>query len=226
MDFDPETVEFSNECRLFPLPDLVLFPHALLPLHIFEPRYRQMTADALAGDGLVTMVQIRLAPEGCPPWAEPVPIMDVGCLGKIIEHERLTDGRFNIVLLGWKRVRLTNEKPSAKLYRIAEAEIIEDQEPGKSLAPARSELIGLFRDLSEKRQCLDDNFRELLDSAVPLGVLSDIIAHALRLPPQVKQALLAEPHVGHRVETLCMILHHILDQDGSKGAFPPPFSLN
>src|SRR4051812_3622813 len=103
MDFDPEAADFPNQCRLFPLPDLVLFPHALLPLHIFEPRYRQMTADALAEDGLVTMVQIRPPPEGCPPWAEPVPIMDVGCLGKIVEHERLDDGRFNIVLLGWKR---------------------------------------------------------------------------------------------------------------------------
>ncbi len=227
MDFDPETADFSNQCRLFPLPDLVLFPHALLPLHIFEPRYRQMTADALAGDGLVTMVQIRPAPEGCPPWAEPVPIMDVGCLGKIVEHERLSDGRFNIVLLGWKRVRLNREKSTPKLYRIADAEILEDQESGATLASRRSELVGLFHNLSEELQWLNDDFRKLLKSSVSLGVLSDVIANALKLPSQVKQALLSEPHVEHRVEALCTILRHIVGRDGSKkGAFPPPFSLN
>ena len=72
MDFDYDLREFGGVCRLFPLPDLVCFPHALLPLHIFEPRYRQMTEDALAGDQFITMVQIRPAAEGSP-WAEPVP---------------------------------------------------------------------------------------------------------------------------------------------------------
>ncbi|MGO9920320.1 MAG: LON peptidase substrate-binding domain-containing protein [Isosphaeraceae bacterium] len=68
---------FNNRCLLFPLPELVFFPHSVLPLHIFEPRYRQMTEDALAGDRLVTMVQIRPVPPGST-WTEPVPIMDVG----------------------------------------------------------------------------------------------------------------------------------------------------
>ena len=131
MDFDSELRDFSNQCRLFPLPDVLLFPHALLPLHIFEPRYRQMTEDALSGDRLVTMVQIRPAFPGSP-WLEPVPIMDVGCVGKIVQYERLPDGRFNFLLLGCKRVRLKREIPSDKLYRIAEAEIMEDQEPDES----------------------------------------------------------------------------------------------
>ena len=59
MDIHTDLTDFSNRCRLFPLPNLVLFPHAVLPLHIFEPRYRQMTEDALAGDQLVTIVQIK-----------------------------------------------------------------------------------------------------------------------------------------------------------------------
>jgi Lon protease-like protein len=126
MDFNAELGNFSNRCRLFPLPDVVLFPHALLPLHIFEPRYRQMTEDALAGDRLVTMVQIRPSVKGSR-WVEPVPIMEVGCLGKIVQHERLADGRFNFLLLGCKRVRLKREIPGTTLYRIAEAEIMEDE---------------------------------------------------------------------------------------------------
>ena len=93
----------SSRCRTS-----CCFPHVILPLHIFEPRYRQMTQDALDGDQLVTIVQ------ACPadkenPWVEPVPIAHVACLGKIIQHERLPDGRFNMLLLGCKRVRLVRE---------------------------------------------------------------------------------------------------------------------
>jgi Lon protease-like protein len=225
MDFHSELYDFSNRCRLFPLPDVVLFPHALLPLHIFEPRYRQMTEDALAGDQLVTMVQIRPVVKGLP-WVEPVPIMDVGCLGKIIQHERLADGRFNFLLLGCKRLRLKREILSAKLYRIAEAEIIEDEGAGPALENCRDELIELFRHVFERRQRLDEDLSALLRSSVPLGVLSDIIAHALGLPPSTKQELLGETKVERRVEALRAILRTIVDDDDSTRNFPPPFSAN
>jgi uncharacterized protein len=225
MDFNSELPGFSDRCRLFPLPDVVLFPHALVPLHIFEPRYRQMTEDALAGDRLVTLVQIRPAPEGSP-WLEPVPIMKVGCVGKIVQYDRLADGRFNFLLLGCKRVRLKKEIPSDKLYRIAEAEIMEDVEPGKSLELGRHELVELFRQASERRHLLDEVLETLLKSAVPLGVLSDIITHALGLPAGAKQALLAEPKVERRLNTLRKILRQILDMNEGTSAFPPHFSAN
>jgi Lon protease-like protein len=225
MNFNSQLDDFSSRCRLFPLPDVVLFPHALLPLHIFEPRYRQMTEDALAGDRLVTMVQIRPFVKGSP-WVEPVPIMDVGCLGEIIQHERLADGRFHFLLLGCKRVRLKREIPSAKLYRIAEAEIMEDENADGAFETCRHELIELFRHVFERRQKLDEGIAALLQSSVPLGVLSDIIAHALSLPALTKQALLAEPRVERRVETLRAILHNFIDNDESTTIFPPPFSAN
>ena len=108
MDNDIDLRDFENVTRLFPLPGLVMFPHVVLPLHIFEPRYRQMTEDALAGDRLITMIQISPLPKG-KSWVEPVQIEEVGCLGRIIQHERLPDGRFNILLLGRKRVRIRRE---------------------------------------------------------------------------------------------------------------------
>src|SRR3954465_12071673 len=114
MDGDYDLRDFANVCRLFPLPKVVLFPHAVLPLHIFEPRYRQMTEDALAGDRLITMIQIRPRSEG-ETWREPVEIEEVGCLGRIIQHERLADGRFNMLLLGRKRVRILRELTGGKL---------------------------------------------------------------------------------------------------------------
>ena len=69
----------------------------------------------------MTIVQIRPPAPGRS-WAEPVPIMDVACVGKIVQHERLPDGRFNLLLLGCKRVRLEREVASGKLYRIAEGD--------------------------------------------------------------------------------------------------------
>ena len=225
MDFDSELHDFSNQCRLFPLPDVLLFPHALLPLHIFEPRYRQMTEDALAGDRLITMVQIRPAPEGSP-WAEPVPIMEVGCVGKIVQNERLSDGRFNFLLLGCKRVRFKREITSGKLYRIAEAEIMEDEEPGEADKRSRRELVGLFRLVFKRRHRLDEDLESLLRSPVPLGVLTDIITHALGLPSATKHELLAEPKVDRRVKLLRSLLRRIIDDVEMALTFPPNFSAN
>jgi Lon protease-like protein len=213
------------ECRLFPLPDLVLFPHAVLPLHIFEPRYRQMTADALGTDRLIAIVQIRSVGQGSS-LPEPVPIVDVGCLGEIVRHERLKSGRYNLVVLGLKRVRFIREKPGDKLYRIAEAKILEDEEPDHPLASERSELIKLFRSVIGNDQRMDEKLAALLDSDLPVGVLTDVVAHALPLPSPLKQSLLAETHIGRRVESLHLILRRIAMKERSNGTFPPPFSLN
>src|SRR5437763_9199059 len=96
--------------RLFPLPNVVLFPHVMLPLHIFEPRYRQMTADALAGDRLLALVLLR------PGWEadyEGRPLLHaMACLGKIVADQRLPDGRYNLLLRGLCRGRLVNEMSS------------------------------------------------------------------------------------------------------------------
>ncbi len=225
MDIHTDLYDFSNQCRLFPLPNLVLFPHAILPLHIFEPRYRQMTEDALAGDQLVTIVQIQPIPPGAP-WREPIPIHDVGCLGRIVQHERLADGRFNFLLLGCKRVRLGRELPSPKLYRVAEATIIEDQEPASEVASRSEELIELFIHVFQQDRHLDPDLARLLKSGLSLGVLSDIIAHTLDIPASLKQALLDESRVERRAATLRTILREVLPAHDAPRRFPPPFSLN
>src|SRR5438874_11474896 len=97
--FDP--AEFSGKVRLFPLPNLVLFPHVMQPLHIFEPRYRQLTEDALDGDRLITLVL------PLPGWekdyADKPALHSIGCVGKIMAEQRLEDGRFNILLRGLAR---------------------------------------------------------------------------------------------------------------------------
>jgi uncharacterized protein len=217
--------DFSGLCRLFPLPNVVLFPHVVLPLHIFEPRYRQMTEDALDDDRLVTIVQARPnAPQGS--WVEPVPIAEVACVGKIVHHERLADGRFNMLLLGCKRVRLDREVACEKLYRIATATVLEDEEPDPEPEPRRKELVGRFLEIVQVRHPLDPELARLLRSDLSLGALSDVIAHALGLTGPDKQALLAETRVDRRVDWLLEFLHDLEGAVPQAREFPPPFSLN
>jgi Lon protease-like protein len=231
MDDDLDLRHFSNRCRLFPLPNVVLFPHAVLPLHIFEPRYRQMTEDALAGDKLVTMILLHSPTVGNVDTLGSPPIHTVGCVGRILQHERLPDGRFKILLLGRKRVRLTRELPGEKLYRIAEAELLDDVHDDRPEEPRRLELIELFQSAFDRQGVeVAPELAALLEDALPLGVLTDIIAHALGLPLPLKQHLLAEVRIGDRAGTLLDILRQLRGPDTRQRnqdlPFPPPFSAN
>src|SRR5262249_5933389 len=135
MNEDLSSLEnFGGVARLFPLPNLVLFPHVMQPLHIFEPRYRQMTADALAADRLITPALLK------PGWEadyEGRPdLFEVACLGRIVAEQRLEDGRFNILLRGLARVRVLKEIKQGKPYRSARVEVLTEMDmPG--LEPAR-----------------------------------------------------------------------------------------
>jgi Lon protease-like protein len=225
METPSEIRDFSGICRLFPLPGVVLFPHVILPLHIFEPRYRQMTQDALESDQFLTIVQSRPLDAGMP-WVEPVPIEDVGCVGRIIQHERLLDGRFNLLLLGCKRVSLIGDVASPKLYRLAEGALLEDEGPGDTRDQSRAELVRLFEEVLKRRHRLDPDLCRLLQSDLSLGILGDIIAHALDLPASVKQTLLAEPRVPSRISSLISQLQRLVEELPLSRRFPRPFSLN
>ena len=117
---------FDGTVRLFPLPNVVLFPQVMLPLHVFEPRYRRLTADALAGDRLITMALLR------PGWeadyhGRPA-VYSAGCAGRLERCEPLEDGRFNILLRGLSRFRVVEEH-AGEPYRLATVEVLSD-EPG------------------------------------------------------------------------------------------------
>jgi uncharacterized protein len=184
-----------------------------------------MTQDALDGDRLVTIVQARPADEGHP-WVEPVAIAEVACIGRIIEHERLPDGRFNMLLLGCKRVRIVREVDGTNLYRTAEATILQDEVPADPGETHRAELIELFLEVLRTNGRLDPDLSRLLHSDLGLGILSDIIAHALDLPVAVKQSLLEETRVDRRVSLLISLLRSLIDQIPPGHRFPRPFSLN
>ena len=99
---------------IFPLPNVVLFPSVFLPLHIFEPRYRQMLTDALHGDRIIGMV---LAKEDQARSVGPEAVYSIGCAGLISHAETLPDGRSNIVLRGLERFRIDSEQEDRQYRR-------------------------------------------------------------------------------------------------------------
>ena len=209
-------------CRLFPLSGVVLFPHVVLPLHIFEPRYRQMTRDALAGDRRIAMVQY-VEPRSLPVSGGPAALERVACLGEIIRHEALPDGRFNILLLGKERIDLVRELEVKTLYRQAGYRSIE--EPEFEEGTAREDLERSVRAGLVHLVPGPDEFESLFETHVPLGVLTDLLAYSLPLPPAVKQQYLDEPDPRIRASWLT---HLMISLPGHSDLprFPPEFSPN
>jgi uncharacterized protein len=225
------SAEFAGKVRLFPLPNLVLFPHVMQPLHVFEPRYRELLEDALAGDGLIAMAA--LAPGWEKDYEGRPPLYRMACLGRIVSHRRLPDGTYNVLLLGLRRVRLVRELPGSRRFREAEAELCDDQ---SATCPAvrrrrlrrklRAALLNVLPSVPEAAEQLD----QLLSKRVPLGMLTDVISFLLDIGPDRKQVLLAESNVQRRAELLLRYLsEEAADLDSSQTAaahFPPEFSVN
>jgi len=215
--------DFSGTARLFPLPNLVLFPHVIQGLHIFEPRYRQMTADALASDRYIAIVMLKSEEDEA---AERPAIESVACLGQIVGHEKLPDGRYNLRLRGLCRVRIIEEIASDRLYRSARVEVLPDT-AGSDLAVLTqlrhnlaAAVLPQFAEDSPARQQL----QELFDGDMPLGQVCDILSYALPLPMEMKQALLAEPQAERRASAITDALR--ISAARADRPFPPPFSAN
>lgn len=203
--------QFRGLLRLFPLPDVVFFPNSLLPLHIFEPRYREMARDALSGDRLIGMALLK------PGWQDTYegspPIFKTVCMGEIIHAEKLPDGRYNLVLHGHCRAKIVRELPTDKPYRTAEIEL--QSEHRKALSPRR---VGQLRNL------LFDAFSRVIEPPhwgftvfsaphLELGIAADLIAASFPSDPLEKQKILESLDVEERVERLI----RILDREEGKG---------
>ena len=221
---------FSGNVRLFPLPNLVLFPHVMQPLHIFEPRYRDLLEDALADDRLIVMAV--LAPGWENNYEGRPPLYPMACLGQITTYFRLADGTYNVLLLGVQRVKLVRELKPARLFRQAQAELCDDQYRPCPLArhkatqkKLRDALLQVLPMLPEVHEQLD----QLLGHDVPLGVLTDVISYMLDIDLARKQALLAEVDVYRRTELLLDCLSEAaaeLSAGRTAACFPPEFSTN
>lgn len=158
---------------IFPLDDVMVFPNILRPLHIFEPRYRTMVADALKGDRVIGMIQLRPGYEA--DYEGRPPVFEIGCAGVIEQFEQLPDGRYNILLRGLVRFRILSEDQS-RPYRRARVEAILEQ-PGDqervALGRQRERLIALLPSGSERppQAVSDEDVINTLAQHLPIGAL-------------------------------------------------------
>ncbi len=195
----------SELLPIFPLPNVVLFPNVFLPLHIFEPRYREMVADALKEDRMIGMVLLR------PGWQRDYegrpPVYSIGCSGVITHVDRLDDGRYNIVLRGMERFRILEEDDRLS-YRRARIEQLPD-------VACRSEDVSAIRNLRAKldallapalERSLADIASEAKIPAMPDQDLVHALAQYLDLEPLEKQALLEHCSLRARAESLVELL--------------------
>jgi Lon protease-like protein len=230
-DFSFSSEDFSGTARLFPLPNLVLFPHVIQPLHIFEPRYRELLEDALADDRLIAMALLS------PGWEQDYygrpPLYPMACLGRVVLHHRLKGGSYNVLLVGLRRVRLVRELPPRRGYREAAVEICEDRYPVQDAAASallQRKLHEAFLKAAAKIPQAQEQLDQLLSSEIPLGTLTDVISYVLDISLDQKQRFLAEPDVHLRAD---MLLKHLSEAasdtrigDARTLGFPPEFSSN
>ena len=186
---------------IFPLPNVVLFPQVFLPLHIFEPRYREMTADALRGDRIIGMVLLR------PGWEQDYdgrpPVYPIGCAGVISHAEHLSDGRYNIVLRGIEKFRIVSEH-HGRIYRIAEIATMDESTADAdraSVTAARRRLEALLVPQPAGRG---------IDPKMPSSMADEdfvnALAQYLELEPVEKQALLERTSLLERCQSLIELL--------------------
>jgi Lon protease-like protein len=214
--------------RLFPLPNLVLLPHVIQPLHVFEPRYRQLIGDSLADDRQFAMALLR------PGWEDSYhkrpPLFPAVCLGRIYQEEILFDGRYNLLLHARRRARILEEVSTDRLYRTARVRWLDDT-PVEAQGVERALAQRLGRVLTAwftQQATTSAQIRQLLKSELPLGTICDVLAFALPLPLEEKQELLDEPRVEARVRRVLAFLEAQLAQTEPRPArrFPPEFSAN
>lgn len=224
-----DLADFQGTVRLFPLPNAVLFPQVMQPLHVFEPRYRELTADALASDRYIAMALLK--PGWQQNYAGSPEIHSVACLGRIVAEQQLSDGRYNLLLRGMSRIQIVQEIPHTKLYRKARVDLLVDVEVDKPrIARSLRRKLGLqVPRCFGKQKAVLPQIRKLVKSDLPLGALCDIFAFALSLDVEFKQELLDELDVGRRVERL---LSRLESDSGctaivtGERKFPPDFSDN
>jgi len=181
---------------LFPLPQTVLFPGALLPLHVFEPRYRAMVKDCLTTHRAMAVVLIREHGERA---SNRLPAIEsVAGIGVIVDHVELPDGRFNILLRGRARVRL-EELPFVPPYRRAHATLIgrqvTDEPPARDVAALLASAALFAADIRAR----DPDFDFQIPAHTPAGAAADLAAHHLLLDARERQALLEMVDVTARV---------------------------
>ena len=203
---EKSAIDFARPIPLFPLPNCILLPHATIPLHIFEPRYRQLLADALDSNGLIAMSVFdgedwKSDYQGTPPLRPDV------CVGYVIRHEKVADGRSNLLLQGLCRARIEKEVQHQP-YRIAFLKPTEPQPPMEiDLSECRERIEALLNDPLLKQLAAISAIYNWLSAEIPTTALVDLAFMRLCSDSEKRYAMLAEPDACARATQLEEMLH-------------------
>lgn len=214
--------DFTNEVRLFPLPDLVLFPSNVQPLHVFEERYREMLEDALMGDRIIALATLQPGYDQAEYHSRPA-LAEAVCVGKIVNCERTDQGTYNLLLVGLKRAVIEQELPPHRAFREAKIQLLDDnfsaepQPHEKTLA--RTIVERIQRRVPESKGMLNS----LMERDLSLAELTDVLAFHINLNLDIKLNLLSEPIAERRAE---IMLDAMPESESFDDGELPPFSMN
>lgn len=238
--------DFDGRVRLFPLPGLVMFPHAMQPLHLFEPRYVEMLHDAMATDQLISMATL-LDPHSSSNSIGKPAISSTVCIGRIVSHAELEGDRHNILLVGAKRATIQTELETGRAFRSAKVEVIEDvYTPGAAAQrdELKRQLLVAFGEIIPPTAGAQKNLHDLMAGQMGIGPITDIISYTLPFEAEDKLRLLAIGDVDRRANELIELIRSgqielesvsVSEQEidlaaehssHPKDQFPPPFSVN
>jgi Lon protease-like protein len=198
------------ELAIFPLPNVTLFPGALLPLHVFEPRYRELTREVLAGRKVMAVA--RLKPGFESQYEERPPVFEICGVGYVEDHAERPDGRFDIALRGIARARIVEELPPRRAFRQVRAELVQELSPEPALIAAWQQKLGALWTLLAPH--LPDSVRDLkalTRGADDASAYSDRLAAALVADPEVSLQLLAEADPAERLRLLTSRVQELVD---------------
>ena len=205
-----------SHLAIFPLPEAVLFPHAALPLHVFEPRYRKLVADCVAAKRPLAVWRLDPGERRTPHGPAIAPVATAGRIGS---HARLPGGDVDIIVLGVERVRLVEEKESAEPYRVVRVERHPLEPVASSDITGRIETLrGLAGMLAMKHPRAARLLSITLDRCDDPEELSDVLCTITHDDGALRQELLETSKVPQRldkvVETLSsLVLHAGLAED-------------
>jgi Lon protease-like protein len=213
---DAELAVALKRLPMFPLPRVVLFPHASLELHIFEERYRAMTRDVLAGSRFLAVSLI--APGERETDDQPA-VQRVAGVGEIVMAHELHDGRFNLVLRGRERIRIDEELALERPYREIAATILPDLPAldGAELRDADQSLRALIGQLADAIPEGGEVLRQMVAAQESPAALADVLAAALIEDPAVRQRLLETREINRRLERVMAEVVAMTSRLGSPG---------
>jgi len=194
---------------LFPLSNVVLFPRVKTPLHIFEPRYRQMMRDVLEADRHIAMTVVR--PEHQGEMLGDPPLFPIGCCGEISEFQQRPDGRYDLVLHGLWRFRIVEEetRPAERLYRVARVQPLDDPFPEDArdrVARLRASVVENVAYLAREAESEGTRFDASLFAGIDDATFVNVLANSIAFSSEEKQSLLEAESIPERYARLASAL--------------------